>query len=421
MQIVRQSTFLLLIVLFLTIGFVSKAQYVRFVFQEPQKAGTAINTDAEETMALLSPDGSILYFSRAISESNVGGTKGGQDIWVTEAVNGEFKATATPVAPFNNRGNNAVVGVGKEVLYLLNVYKGGDKMKAGISMTSGSGGAWSEPIELDIPGLELKGDFYGFWMNPEGDTLLISMDGKGSKGREDIYVSFRAEDGKWSKPLNLGSSINSAGYDISPWLDKDGKRLFFASNGKGGFGEADIFMSVRQDNSWTNWSYPMNLGKNINSRGFDAFLVLDGAKAYFASNRDGGLADIYVSEFQRLKPGQKIKKELPEQITVYFKFNDYMLYDEQKKQLDEVVKLMKKDRDLKVIVSGYTCDIGDNQTNEKLSGLRAESVLTYFVIKGIYENRITVKHYGEVEATEFNKTENDRELNRRVDIRFTND
>ncbi len=397
-----------------------EAQLIRYVFQEPVKLNSSINSEAEESQPVVSSDGSLLYFVRTFSPENTGGTRGGQDIWFVKGENGMFNGAPEPFKVLNNISNNAVVGVSSDdsTIYLLNIYKNNGKSSPGISYVRYKNGTLSEPEPMKIPGFYPESDFYGFWMNPEGDTLLISMEGADSKGKEDLYVCFRDGKGQWSKPLNLGSVINSAGYEISPFLDADGKRLFFASNGKGGWGDADIFMSVRQDDSWTNWSYPLNLGKPLNSKGFDAYLYLYKNKAYFSSNREGGLADLYMCDFQRLKPGEKVKKEPPSPVTIYFKFNDYMLYDEQKKELDRVVQIMKKDRDLKAVVSGYTCDIGDNQTNEKLSALRAESVLTYFVINGIYESRIEVKHYGESQAQQFNRTEQDRALDRRVDIRF---
>jgi outer membrane protein OmpA-like peptidoglycan-associated protein len=94
-----------------------------------------------------------------------------------------------------------------------------------------------------------------------------------------------------------------------------------------------------------------------------------------------------------------------------------MLYAEEKKALDAVVKTLTGDNKLKATVSGYTCDIGPGEKNDKLSAMRANSVLTYLMINGIDETRITVKHFGEVESKAEN--EKDKELNRRVDVIYS--
>ncbi len=68
---------------------------------------------------------------------------------------------------------------------------------------------------------------------------------------------------------NMGKVINSANDDFTPQLLSDGKTLLFASNGFSTLGNHDIFISYRQDDTWKNWSEPINLGSKINSAEFD--------------------------------------------------------------------------------------------------------------------------------------------------------
>jgi hypothetical protein len=77
-------------------------------------------------------------------------------------------------------------------------------------------------------------------------------------GREDIYITFKDQDGEWSKPLNLGNTINTVGFEISPFYMEEDSMLYFASNGHEGSGDADIFRSKRLDASWTKWTKPPN-------------------------------------------------------------------------------------------------------------------------------------------------------------------
>ena len=74
------------------------------------------------------------------------------------------------------------------------------------------------------------------------------------------------------------------------------KTLYFSSNGHGGFGEADIFVSYRIDDSWTNWTAPLNLGSTINSADYDAYFVMgNNLEVYFTSDRSDEHSNIYYT------------------------------------------------------------------------------------------------------------------------------
>lgn len=127
-------------------------------------------------------------------------------------------------------------------------------------------------------------------------------------GNTDIYISVKNDSG-WSKPINLGKNINTPFAERKPFLHPDGKSLYFSSEGHSGLGRLDLYKSTRlKENSWTEWSEPINLGKEINSgrneRG--AIVATDGELAYFASADRGlnfGQADIYKIDVpERLKP-----------------------------------------------------------------------------------------------------------------------
>ena len=92
----------------------------------------------------------------------------------------------------------------------------------------------------------------------------------------------------------MGNVLNTAGFEISPFLNKTQDTLFFSSNGLGGQGDADIFYSVKQG-SWTSWSKPVNLGSRINSPKFDAYFIYSGNHLYWSSNRESELSDIYMA------------------------------------------------------------------------------------------------------------------------------
>jgi outer membrane protein OmpA-like peptidoglycan-associated protein/Tol biopolymer transport system component len=122
----------------------------------------------------------------------------------------------------------------------------------------------------------------------DGQSLYFASDRPGGYGQVDIYVCKREGD-SWSLPQNLGSTINTEGNEMFPFISKDNK-LYFASNGLSGMGGLDIFVSTYQNGAW---STPKNLGAPINGSRDDFALTTEtGGEGYFCSNRKGS-DDIY--------------------------------------------------------------------------------------------------------------------------------
>lgn len=260
---------------------------------EPGPLTGTVNTGAEESIPVFSKDSSTLYFVRTMDPTNVGGEMD-QDIWYSTRDESGAYTNCQRLKDLNNKYNNAVAGIASDnsAIYLLNAYDGKKDLEKGLAMATGTDNKWGSPTKVEIPGLNIEGDFYGFHVNGSQDVMIISYMGPGSKGEEDLYVSTKTG-GSWSAPQHMGSVLNSAGYEIAPFLTPGNDTLFFSSNGHGGQGDADIFYSVKQG-SWTSWSKPVNLGSRINTPKFDAFFIKSGSQAFWSSNRDGERSDIYT-------------------------------------------------------------------------------------------------------------------------------
>ncbi|MEM7550919.1 MAG: hypothetical protein AAF363_14645 [Bacteroidota bacterium] len=269
------------------------------IFSEPQKLDSGINTEAEEIAPLLSPSGDKLFYVKTFGSKNIGGKFSGSDIWVaTKKGPTKWAFPTNDFNGYNTNDNNAIIGVHEngEILYLLNTYN----KKGGIAFSKMYNGKWTMPEEISIPGLKTD-DFVGFYMNQDYSILLISMRGKDSYGQEDLYVSLKGKDGAWQAPKNLGPTINTEGFEISPFLSEDGLRLYFSSNSHTGYGDADVFVSERKYGVWDVWSTPDNLGPRVNSQKFDAYFSVYDSLYFISSNREGGLSDIYQGEILRQK------------------------------------------------------------------------------------------------------------------------
>jgi hypothetical protein len=272
----------------------------QFEFSEPSKLSGNINSSAEEAMPLLSSDGKKMYFTRALSEQNEGGIYGGQDIWVSDFINGQW-SKATNKLSINTKDNNTIIGIDKDGKTLFFSDGSHGRKMNGIYMTRIQGTKMSKPEIIPIPGITNL-DFIGFYVSPDRDVIFISMKATDSRGEEDLYYTTKDQLGSWSIPKNLGATINTAGFEIAPFLSADKKRLYFSSNGHSGSGDADIFYSERVYESWETWSVPVNLGPIVNSKKFDAYFSIYGdSVAYFSSNRDGKYADLYEVKVGELK------------------------------------------------------------------------------------------------------------------------
>jgi len=274
-------------------------------FESLNKLPVTINTPCEEILPLVSPDGKTLYFARAICDSNDGGRTAGSDIWVSE-YNPKTKEWSRPKNTgnvYNDRGHNAVVGMSADgkTIYQINTLPG--KKIKGVYYSKNENGKWSKPVLELIPFLETE-EYFGMYVASDLKTIIVSMKREDGAGEEDLYVS-RKSMGKWSEPVSLGNSINTIGFEISPFLSADGKRLYFASNGHRGLGGSDIFYSDRLNDTWTSWSKPVNLGNVINTEGFDAYFSMNDSVAWFSSN-NGKSTDIYRTRIRKPEDPRKI-------------------------------------------------------------------------------------------------------------------
>jgi hypothetical protein len=299
-----------LVALSVSVSLVSFGQF--WNVSEPMRLGGTVNTDAEESIPVFSEDSSKLYFVRTYDDRNSGGQYD-QDIWVsTREANGDY-SECVRLKELNNKFNNAIQGIGSKgsIMYLLNAYDGKKDVVKGLTVTKSEGNGWSNPEKVDIPGLDIEGDYYGFHINK--DAVIISYQGLGSLGSEDLYVSTRIGNG-WSAPVHMGDVLNTAGFEISPFLSKNSDTLFFSSDGHGGYGDADIFYSVKQG-GWSDWSKPVNLGNVINSPKFDAYFTHSNNQAFWSSNRDGELSDIYLLNI--MTPPPLFASAIGTDVTVY--------------------------------------------------------------------------------------------------------
>lgn len=275
--------------------------YNEMISKRAENLGDNINTEYPDFGPVISPDGSTMYFSRNYTPDGYGG----EDIYVSKIDSfGEWSKAVNIRSPLNNSEHNGVYSVSQDgqELFLHNDY---EESSNNPSITRFDGRGWAFPATQKIPNLKSKGKYHNGSLSIDGKYLLMSVkrdDSYGGRflfwksGGNDIYVMIKDTNGNWSEPKNLGSVINTEEEEGSVFLAADGQTIYFSSAGHSGYGEQDMFMSRRLDDSWTNWTTPLNLGRTINSSGQDDFYVIPakGDFIYFSSDRDGyGKDDIF--------------------------------------------------------------------------------------------------------------------------------
>jgi len=166
-----------------------------------------------------------------------------------------------------------------------------------IFVSAKKGDFWQEPENLGSVINSHGWDSQPF-VSADGNRIFFSSKRTGGKGGSDIWMTIKLKNGKWSPPVNLGDNINTPGNEMSPFLHPDGETLFFSSDGHKGLGGADLFMSRKDELG--RWSKAINLGYPINSiaNEINIVLTIDGNWTFISSDRNGGAGgyDIYSLE-----------------------------------------------------------------------------------------------------------------------------
>ena len=204
-----------------------------------------INTRMHESSAVITRDGSTMYFTRS-------------------------------------RG---VAGNGKDSISTLGIYR-----------AHLMDGEWTNIEELSINSNNFSNAHPA--LNPGEDFMWFSSDRPGGYGQSDIYKVQIFEDNSMGKPVNLGGMVNTIGRETFPFVSSDG-HLYFSSDGHYGLGGLDIFFWDPLDELTT---YPINLGDPLNSPADDfAFTIDSTGTGYFSSNRLGGKGSDDIYSFAQQK------------------------------------------------------------------------------------------------------------------------
>ena len=267
---------------------------------DPQNLGAAVNSRDDEYLPSLTADGQTLVFTRRFPRkaTTTANTKEEEDLYVSTLSNGQWSRAERMPEPVNstdNEGAQCISQDGRIMFYTAcNRNDGGGRCD--LYMCVNKAGKWSKPRNL---GSAVNS---GAWegqptFSIDGRTLYFVSNRKGGHGGMDIWKT-TFDGGQWTAPENLGPEINTEFDEMSPFIHFDDRTLYFSSNRPEGMGGFDLFVAKRGDDG--RWGSPTNLGYPINTEGDDNNLIVsaDGRTAIFASERQGGQGKMDLYSFE---------------------------------------------------------------------------------------------------------------------------
>jgi outer membrane protein OmpA-like peptidoglycan-associated protein len=255
------------------------------VLSDRESLGPRVNSYGGDLSPVITTNGKRLYFGRYPHRENIGDPDE-EDIWYTDMQpDGSWGQAVNIGRPLNNQGANFLISITpdeNQVLVGNTYYANGAPRGPGVSQSVRTANGWSIPREVRIDNYYNLHRFSESCLDPSGRVLLQAIQRRDSRGQKDLYFSRKRADGTFTEPINCGQDINTWGSEMSPFMAADGVTLYFASDGRRGYGNVDIWMTRRLDDSWTKWSKPKNLGPKINTPEWDAYFTVpaNGEYAY---------------------------------------------------------------------------------------------------------------------------------------------
>lgn len=278
-----------------------------------ENLGSNVNSSAGELHPVISADGKTLYFVRDGHSANYST----QDAWYCERTADGWSPAIHLKEPINYRGKSSGVSnvsTDNNQLLVRGAFEDGEYVGGGLSVIEkNKKGEWKDPKKLEIVNYvkySNMGKYNNAVLTPDGKHLLFAFSDDGNKGNHELYVSHLVLKDKWHKPTSIkdftkfvSKALNNNTWtepekikalslweysEFAPFMAADGVTLYYSSDKPGGYGDQDIWMTKRLDDSWQNWSEPVNLGNTINTDGWDAYYTLDarGEEAYLTSNKN---------------------------------------------------------------------------------------------------------------------------------------
>jgi outer membrane protein OmpA-like peptidoglycan-associated protein len=410
--------------------------------------GRPINNKSSNFVIACSPDNNMLVLANQYDvngESNGGGmsislrnSDGNFSIPVNQVIK-NYKNKSEYVSYFIPTNN-------KTLLLGIESDKGFGDQDLHVSFLNNDN-TWSEPLNMGNI-INSAGPDATPFLAADGKTLFFSSAGHKGFGGYDIFVSRRLDDSwtNWSVPENLGPNINTWASEIGYFMSAKGDYAYLSSNGdihrikNQAAIDPVILLSGKVLNNVTKKPmaaqikyYDLTENKELGIAVSDEIngefkIVLQKGKKYsFLAEKNGFYAVSESIDLKDLKEYKEINRDLflnPVEKgqairlnNLFFEVNKSVLMPESYAELDNLLKLLSNQPELKIEIYGHTDSDGSDESNLKLSEDRAKSVVAYLVSKGVKSDRLSAKGLGETKPAAPNTSPENKAINRRVEFK----
>jgi Tol biopolymer transport system component len=255
--------------------------------------GIVSTVESDEFAGTFSPNGKEFFFTRVIKAPNT-------QIMYTTINDGKWiKPSLSPIAYECSEGEPHISPDGNKLFYASRRPLPGSTQMASnpnIWISKKSGSSWSEPYLLENPFKDRN--FLMYVTSANNGTIYF-------RSRLGVYRS-NFDNGKYAEPEFLPEEINAPTKGNHPYIAPDESYIIFDTerNLPEGFGSSDLYISFRKRNG--SWTKALNMGKNINSIGYEVApsVSSDGKFFFFESDRAGSMDIYWVSAkiIEELRP-----------------------------------------------------------------------------------------------------------------------
>ncbi|MDR0971559.1 MAG: OmpA family protein [Bacteroidales bacterium] len=276
------------------------------VLYNPENMGENINSIYDEYFPTLTADEQTLILTRLVPDT----TDFGLTITMVEDFfqsnkEGDYWQSAQKMPPpFNSLENEGALSISPDgkVAYFARCNAKDGYGSCDLYYSEKVGNIWSKPKNMG-PIINSSSWDSQPSIASDGRSLFFVSSRRGGKGGNDIWYSYKKDDGSWGKPISLDTTINTIGDEMYPFIHPSNTTLYFSSNYHLGMGGMDIFYSNIIDGKFTpakNIGYPINTSSNETS-----FIVSPlGDRALFSTEIPGGYGGKDIYQFPLYKEAQ---------------------------------------------------------------------------------------------------------------------